>query len=592
MSFFDELKRRNVFRVAIAYIVIAWLLLQVGDTLAPALLLPGWISSALAFFLILGFPVAIFFAWAFELTPEGVKREGSIDQGQSIKRFSGRKMDRAIMLLLAVALGYFVFDKFVLSPDKNQLIRDQATGEQATVDADSIVTVDKNSIAVLPFVNMSSDPEQEYFSDGLTEELLNLLAKIPELRVTSRSSAFAFKGQAISIPEVAAKLRVANILEGSVRKSGNRIRVTAQLIDASSDVHLWSETYDRELDDIFAIQDDISAAVVEALQLTLLGQVPKSRKISTEALDLNMQARYFWHRRGEGDIERARDYYQRALEIDPKNAPAWAGLAVIYLELKKNGVIPEEEGNGLFKQAALNAVAADPDYPEGHIRLAWSYASDKDDEAAQKERDIAYKLDPDNHLVIFDRAVQLQFQGRLEEAIVLHEKAAAQDPLSAIGQINLASFYLWTGRLEEAEVSADRARELSPDMASLDITLADILIAQGRMDEALRLALTLPSGNRRQAYLAIIYFALGDEQQSDTAFAEIVPDGARIPHVAYQLPVHAYRGELEAAFALMKSGIEKKQHFTTFLYDPFLKNMHTDPRWGALLQQAGYDPDA
>jgi TolB-like protein len=247
MSFFQELKRRNVFRVAVAYIIVAWLLLQVGDTLGPALRLPEWFQSGVAYVLILGFPIAIIFAWAFELTPDGVKREKHVDRTESITHETGQKLNYTIIGLLIAALAYFALDKFVFEHD-HEVIETHA-GEP--------------SIAVLPFANMSDDASNEFFADGITEELLNLLAKIPELEVTSRTSAFQFKGKETDIPTVARLLGVDHVLEGSVRKSGMKVRITAQLIDADTDKHVWSETYDRELDDIFAIQDEIARKVVD-----------------------------------------------------------------------------------------------------------------------------------------------------------------------------------------------------------------------------------------------------------------------------------------------------------------------------------------
>ena len=234
MSLFNELKRRNVFRVAAAYVVVAWLAI--------------------------GFIPSLIFAWAFEITPEGLKKDSDVDRSRSISPQTGKKLDRIIMVVLALALGFFAFDKFVLSETREASIAEEARQEgrsEALVES-----YGDKSIAVLPFVNMSEDADNEYFSDGISEELLNLLAKIPELRVISRSSAFFFKGKDIKITDVARELNVVHILEGSVRKAGKQVRITAQLIDAHSDTHLWSETYDRELDDIFAIQDEIAGAVV------------------------------------------------------------------------------------------------------------------------------------------------------------------------------------------------------------------------------------------------------------------------------------------------------------------------------------------
>jgi TolB-like protein len=240
LSLFNELKRRNVFKVTIAYVVMAWLVMQVADVILNNVEAPGWVFHVILLLLGIGLLFAIFFAWAYELTPEGIKKEKDVDRTQSITKKTGRKLDFTIIGVMALAITYFTYDKFVLSASRDaalveattQTVSEQVASEEVSAESD-------NSIAVLPFINMSSDEEQEYFSDGLSEELLNLLAKIPELRVTSRSSAFAFKGEKIDIQEVAKKLNVAHILEGSVRKAGNQVRITAQLIETSSDTHLW-----------------------------------------------------------------------------------------------------------------------------------------------------------------------------------------------------------------------------------------------------------------------------------------------------------------------------------------------------------------
>ena len=244
MSLIAELKRRNVFRVGVAYAIVAWLLVEVASVLLPTFEAPVWVMKAFSSLVILGFPLALILAWAFELTPEGIKRESAVDPAESITQVTGRKLDFAIIGLLALAVAYFAVDKFVLQADR---IPAAESTEQV------------KTIAVLPFANMSGDPEQEFFSDGISEELLNVLAKVKGLRVTSRTSAFAFKGTNTSIPEIAEKLGVDHVLEGSVRMAGDRVRITAQLIevdtDSRFDSHLWSESYDRDLSDIFAVQD-------------------------------------------------------------------------------------------------------------------------------------------------------------------------------------------------------------------------------------------------------------------------------------------------------------------------------------------------
>jgi TolB-like protein len=308
LSFYTELKRRNVFKVAIVYSAVAWLLLQVSDTLGPALHLPEWFVSAVAFLLILGFPVSIIFAWAFDLTPEGLKRE-----------------------VLVLALSYFVFDKVALDSGRDAagISTTGQVAQQRPAEIESAKT--DNSIAVLPFVNMSSDEEQEYFSDGLSEELLNLLARIPELNVAARTSSFSFKDKDLEIPEIASRLKVAHVLEGSVRKHGNQLRITAQLIQADNGYHLWSETYDRQLDNVFQIQEDIASAVVDALRITLLGEAPKTRKTDPAAYQLFLEGQYLKRQISMDSLNRAIQAFKQAVEIDPAYVPAWAELADTYL---------------------------------------------------------------------------------------------------------------------------------------------------------------------------------------------------------------------------------------------------------------------
>jgi TolB-like protein len=317
-SFIEELGRRNVFRVAIAYLAGAWLLIQVADTVLPKF---GYADSAVTNIIVaaaIGFLPVVVWAWAFQWTPEGIRRDADVSPQTS--RPAGKAFDRIIVTMLALAVGYFAIDKFVLDPtrDAEQI---QTAREEGRADA-FVESYGDKSIAVLPFVNMSADPEQEYFSDGISEELLNLLAQIPELRVTSRSTAFTFKGKDIVISEVAKKLNVAHILEGSVRRSGNKVRITAQLIDARTDTHLWSETYDRELDDIFAIQDEISAKVVADLKLKLLGKAPQTEQIDPRAYDLYLQARYILHAGEEEQEPRAITLLEKVVELsrlDPRH---------------------------------------------------------------------------------------------------------------------------------------------------------------------------------------------------------------------------------------------------------------------------------
>ena len=278
MSFFDELKRRNVFRVGVAYVIVAWLLAQVADLFLENFGAPDWVIKSVLIVLVIGFPLAIFFAWAFELTPEGLKREKEVDRSQSIASETGRKLDRAIIAILVLALGYFVYDKYGGSGAPAEV----ATAQNAALPAEA-----EKSIAVLPFVNMSSDTEQEYFSDGISEEILNALAGVQGLKVAGRTSSFAFKGQNQDLRAIGEALGVNHILEGSVRKSGGKVRITAQLIKVDDGFHVWSDTYDRELTDVFAIQDEIANAILEQMRTALLDEQPiKTLAVDTFAYDL------------------------------------------------------------------------------------------------------------------------------------------------------------------------------------------------------------------------------------------------------------------------------------------------------------------
>lgn len=351
----SELKRRNIFRVAVAYVVLGWVLLQAVGLIAPGLGLPAWTFPLIFLFLIVGFPVALFFAWAFELTPEGLKRTGQVDAQSSVASHTGRKLDFLIIGVLSMALLFFIVDRLFIP---------------APVETRAPQEVVRSSIAVLPFVNMSSDPEQEYFSDGISEEILNVLAQIPDLHVTSRSSAFQFRGKDIHIPTVAEQLGVANILEGSVRKSGTRIKITAQLIDASTDRHLWSDTYERELIDIFTIQEEISKSIVDALHVHLgleAPTMPKAREVDVEAYRLYLLGRHNFEQRTKDTLYKAIDFFDQAIAIDPDYAPAYSGKADAYMLLDGYGDLSQVEAAFLAEPLIEKALELEPGLAEAHV---------------------------------------------------------------------------------------------------------------------------------------------------------------------------------------------------------------------------------
>ena len=341
-NFFAELKRRNVYKVAVAYAVVSWLLIQIATQVFPFFEVPNWAIRLVVLVLVLGFPVALVLSWAFEITPEGIKRESEVVPDERRTRRGGRRIIGITIALALVAAGLLAF----------QLLRSRlANLSHGEPD------VPLASIAVLPFTDMSQAKDQEYFADGISEELLNLLAKIPQLQVTARTSSFAFKGKETGIPEIARTLHVAHVLEGSVRKAGNSVRITVQLIKASTDTHLWSQTYDRKLDDIFAIQDEIAADVVKQLKVTLLGEGPKARTTDPEAYAFYLQAVQLGRLRTAEAYEQSDALYQKVLAIDPRYAPAWGGLAGNFANRVPAIGLSDQRGRDSHDAAAAPAPA-------------------------------------------------------------------------------------------------------------------------------------------------------------------------------------------------------------------------------------------
>ena len=595
MSLFNELKRRNVFKVAIAYVVMSWLVLQVADVVLNHITAPGWIFQVLMLFLAIGLPFAIFFAWAFELTPEGLKRESEVDRTQSITPQTGKKLNLMITVVLLLALGYFAVDKFVLSSGRDAALveaTEQATTQAITAQtAEAVQTVDADkSIAVLPFVDMSPDKDQEYMSDGLAEELLNLLAKIPQLRVIARTSSFAFKGEKIEIAEIAKKLNVAHVLEGSVRKSGNQVRITAQLIRASDSSHLWSETYDRSLDDVFAIQDEISAAVVEQLKITLLGAAPKARETDPKAYALFLQARQLSHQLTPAAAGQSILLNEQVLAIDPGYAAAWVGLAQNYTFQASNGLRPIGEGYPLAREAANKALAIDADNALAFNMLGvFAMEYDNDLVAAAGYDEQALALEPTNPDVLVEASRLLRALGRLEDAIALLQYVVARDPVNPRAHYNLGILYLYTGRLGESIASFQTTQSLSPGYASALSSMGYALLLQGDAEAAL-LAVQQDPSIWKQIVLPMVYHALGRTAESDAALAELIDKYEK--DAAYNIAyVLAYRSEADRAFEWLGKAVQYKDPgLTDVAFTPEFSNIHDDPRWLPFLESIGRSP--
>jgi TolB-like protein len=444
------------------------------------------------------------------------------------------------------------------------------------------------SIAVLPFADMSAGKDQEYFADGLSEELLNLLAKLPELRVAARTSAFKFKGERIDVQEVARKLNVAHILEGSVRKSGNKVRITAQLIKAADGYHLWSETYDRTLDDIFVVQDDIAGEVVKALKLTLLGptSVTRSRPVDPEAYNLALQGRFFFDRRSRKDLERAVEYFRRSFERDPGYAPAWAGLSEAYARQADNGFVPVADGYRRAREAAEKALALDPQLVDAHLAMGWIQTTyDWDWAAADASFRKALDLEPGSAQTLRSAGIQAMTLGRWNEAIDLANKTIERDPLRPNYYNNLGLALLAVNRDAEAEAAFRKALELDPDGAFRHRMLGLALLLKGKTGAALQEMEQETDETWRLSALPLAFHALGRRSESDAALAALKSKHAG--EMAYQIAeVHAFRGEADLAFEWLERAYDQRDGgLTDIKGDRFVRGLAGDPRYKALLRK-------
>jgi TolB-like protein/Flp pilus assembly protein TadD len=595
MKFYSELKRRNVFRVAIAYLAVAWLLTEVAGTLFPGFGIPDWAFRFVVIVLVIGFLPTLVFSWAYEITPEGLKREKEVVRDLSISHVTAKRLDRITIGLVLFAIVFIVSDRIWLSPRLTQSVGVPAAGVSEPEKVPGSKSVESlslpRSIAVLPFVNMSDDASNEFFSDGISEELLNLLAKIPQLRVTSRSSAFAFKGEKIDIPVVAEKLNVAHILEGSVRKAGNRVRITAQLIEAHSDTHLWSETYDRELDDIFAIQDEIAVTVVEQLKITLLGAAPKVRETDSAAYALYLQGRYLRQQATAESYEQAVALLQQALAIDPDYAAAWNELAIVYAKQVNVGKRPINEGYALAREATDKALAINPDYAPAHANLSIIVMENENDLiAAIRHLERALQLEPANDDILRSAANVLASLGRVDEALALSAFAVTLDPVNPACHFTLGWLKILAGYWDEGITSLRTAQTLSPDLYVAQYFIGTALLFKGEAPAALE-AMQKEDSNWRQIGLPMAYHALGRKDESDAAMAKLIEQDAQ--NMAYNIAyVLAYRGEVDLAFEwLDKAVMYKDAGLSEIPNERLFNNIHSDPRWLPFLESIGKSPE-
>ncbi|HSD69468.1 MAG TPA: tetratricopeptide repeat protein [Woeseiaceae bacterium] len=586
-SFIEELSRRNVFRVGVAYLAGAWLLIQVADTVLPRLGFTDTAVTNVIVLLAIGFLPALILAWIFQLTPEGIRRDAGAPAEPAGARH--KTLDRAIIVTLVLALGYFAVDKFVLDPTRDAE-KIQTAREEGRADA-VVESYGDKSIVVLPFVNMSADPGQEYFSDGISEELLNLLAQIPELRVISRSTAFTFKGKDIVISEVAKKLNVAHILEGSVRRSGNKVRITAQLIDARTDTHLWSDTYDRELDDIFSIQDEISAKVVADLKLKLLGSGPRAEEIDPRAYELFLRGRHLLHTGDSGAAEfEAASLLEKAVELQPDWVSANAELIRAYFRLYYSR--PDQQAH--YERLAwarldeLFKIDKAGNRAYGWLGwLTWQWRDDLQLAATYIER--ATSLDPyaiDNMRGLGALLIELN---RYDEATAVAEYVVERDPGCSSCVTQLANCLRATGRHREAAARLEAILDWHPANDALLWPLGVAWLVAGEPEKALDTFDKLDngeSGGLRQLGRLLALHDLGRLAEFESGFAGLRESGNPGPESIAR--IYAWTGDNDQAFFWLDRMVETEgpasaARVKTDLYS----KLKPDPRWQAFLEKYG-----
>lgn len=447
MPFLQELKRRRVTKVAIAYAAVAWAVTEVSATVLPEFGVPEWTLKFIVICLIAGFAITMVMTWIFDVTPEGITRTEAAPTSTHAQRTRYRVSFGLLLAIGVLGLAWLLYERGV---------------------GPTVAAGPRDSVAVLPFANLSGDPSQDYFSDGMSEELLNLLAQVPRLKVAARTSSFAYKGQNVDVRRVARELGVDTVVDGSVRSSGDRIRITANLVDAESGLYIWSETYDRQLADIFAIQDEIAAAIVQELKLelggesspTAMGQHEKPPTQNVEAYQLYLQGRHFWKRRGEENIRRAIDLYQQAVGLDPAFARAHAAIAAAYVVLPGYANLPKDEPYELAVTSARQALALDPNIGEAHAVLAQINSDRGNWLDAEAGFFFATSLDPMEPTTHQWYSLLLSRVGRLQAAMKEAQTAYETDPTSPIIAANLANMHLMLGNDEEALRMARVAEDL------------------------------------------------------------------------------------------------------------------------------------
>jgi TolB-like protein/Tfp pilus assembly protein PilF len=597
---FEQLKQRNVFRVAVLYVGTAYVLLEIFELFFHLLELPPWAGRIAVLIAVLGFPAVLLVAWVYEITPEGLKPTVQVPHGQSIRRLTGRRLDRAIIAVLVVALAYFVADKFWISKHVAGTQSAAATAPEtaARTSASAPATAfvpPPHSIAVLPLTNESGDASQQYFSDGLSEDLITALSQFPALKVIGRTSSFQFRDSKDDSKTIGTKLGVAHLLEGSVRHAGDVVRVSAELIDTSDGSTQWSERYDRPYKDLFALQDDLTREVAGALKTRLLpgerasSQSDRPPSGSLEAYNELLEGKYYYARFTEADIRKAIERFTLATQLDSKYAFAWSFVSRAWIDLNFFlDVEPAKEAYERGRAAAETALALAPDFAGGHIaRGRVLEIANFDWRGAETEFRWALELDPSDGPAKDYLAEVLAALGQVDTAIDLTKQALATDPLYADWYSSIASFFLGVNRLDEAEQSIRRAIALQPGAQEYHHFLTLIEVQRGNAPAALAAAQQEPPGLYQDAALALARQIGNDRVAADTTLKDLIErDATSMPYSVAQ--AYAIRNDADKTFEWLDRTLrERDPGIRNLLYDPFLARYKNNPRFAAFCRKVG-----